>query len=173
MDSNSNQNVEVISSQSESYNDGITRLTKETKNLELSIDNLRKELNDSKKDYIVFLGIFATIIAYLTIQIRVLESVNNFHLLIGLSSFILFGLLLFNLCLNYLVKQNSTWWDFINPVFIMTILLGLFSVYCFYSYSKDKVEKSSYTQEKIITQGTNTQQQKEKKATKFRDSGAT
>jgi hypothetical protein len=98
------------------------------------VADLKTELKDSKKDYIIFLGLFASLIAYLTIEIQILKNVTDFFLLLGLSTFLLSGLLLFSLSLNHLVKESTSWKELGNPVFIIILVLAIISSFCFYKH---------------------------------------
>lgn len=111
----------------------IEDLDKKIKSSNKSLSQFEKELKESKKDYIVFLGLFASIITYLTVEIQILKSVSDFFLLIGLSVFILSGLLIFSLTLNYLAQEsNSPKVFFKNPVFWIAFVLFFGSIVCFY-----------------------------------------
>lgn len=108
-----------------------------TNQLEKKIQDLERNIEESKKDYIIFLGLFASLITYLTIEIQILKSATDFSLILGLSTFTLAGLLLFNLCLNYLAKESISYKNFFcNPITTVALLLWICSGICFYFHFK-------------------------------------
>ena len=110
------------------------------KNLIKAEKELKEDVSTAKKDFIIFLGLFASLITYLSVQIQILNSVKNIYALVGLSLFTLAAILLFNLTLNNIAKDKLRWRDFINPIFFMLyIFLGLSSASFYIEYESTSI----------------------------------
>lgn len=103
-------------------------------------EEIRKELADSKKDFITIFGIFASFVVFLSIEIQVFKTVSEFWLLMGLSSFILASVLLFALATQQVAKSNLNSRDFLNPV---TILIAVFLFFSFLFFWMNTLEEKS------------------------------
>lgn len=92
----------------------------ETKN---ETERLNHLVNDLKKDYLTILGIFVSLITFVSVEIQILKEVKNPSLLIGLSSLMIGGLLLFAMTLVNFVKANNDWSNIWTPLVLTPLLL--------------------------------------------------
>jgi hypothetical protein len=99
-------------------------------------NELRDEVRESKKDFLVMFGIFASFVTFLSVEIQIFKTLTSFWLLIGLSSFLLAGILIFALTLGNIAKNRNEWKDFYSPTFIILYILLIFSFISFYIYLK-------------------------------------
>lgn len=100
-------------------------------------NKLESKLEESKRDFITILGIFASFFIFVSAEFQILKTINNIWLLLGLSSFLLSGILLFALVLTNIVRDKFQWKDFKNPVFVLIFLLFLITVVFFFIYAND------------------------------------
>jgi len=98
-------------------------------------NKLESKLEESKKDFITILGIFASFFIFVSVEFQILRTVTNIWLLLGLSSFLLSGILLFALVLTNIVRDKSQWKDFFNPVFVFILALFLLTTLFFVRYA--------------------------------------
>lgn len=103
-------------------------------NTRLQIDQIKEARNDIinlRKELMVMVGIFASFITFLSVQLQLLQSVKNFWLLLGLSIFVLAGILLFAISLKTLALDQKNWW---NPPTVIACILLLLSFVAFFVY---------------------------------------
>ncbi|MBI2590968.1 MAG: hypothetical protein HYW33_03820 [Candidatus Blackburnbacteria bacterium] len=98
-------------------------------------NKLESKLEESKKDFITILGIFASFFIFVSAEFQILRTVTDIWLLLGLSSFLLSGILLFAMVLTNIVRDKFQWKDFFNPVLILILILFLVTVLFFERYA--------------------------------------
>jgi len=98
-------------------------------------NKLESRLEESKKDFITILGIFASFFIFVSAEFQILRTVTDIWLLLGLSSFLLSGILLFAMVLTNIVRDKFQWKDFLNPVLILVLILFLITVLFFGRYA--------------------------------------
>jgi|WetSurMetagenome_2_1015567.scaffolds.fasta_scaffold454892_2 hypothetical protein len=93
---------------------------------------VRNEMNEARKEYLNYIGIFVAFITFFSIEIQILKAATSPYQLFGLSSFMLGGILLFiSLLINVAQKTNGWKQIFGNPIFVISlvcIVLGV--VFC-------------------------------------------
>ncbi len=91
-------------------------------------------------NFITIFGIFVSFLGFFAFEIQILKSVSDFWLLLGLSSFLLGGMLAFSYSLVNLAKDKMTWEGLWNPITMFIGIFLLISLISFstYSYKQDK-----------------------------------
>lgn len=101
------------------------------------INSLKCELTNERLNNITIFGIFASLVTFLSVDIQIFKYIDNFWVLIGLTSFIASLMLLFVFCIHSIARNKLTWRDFFStPIFGLFLLFFLFSVMIFLLNSK-------------------------------------
>lgn len=89
------------------------------------LENSVNEIKDIKKDFMVVVGIFAAVVAFLTVEAKIFESAKTSSQAFGLSCFIIAGLLSFLLLLKSTLTNSllDAWKMMLHPVVPLIILL--------------------------------------------------
>src|SRR6185295_4167695 len=87
------QEIKTDSSVFEKKNPQISQYDIESLSKEFKL--LKKQTENLKKDFLVFIGIFVAFITYISVEIKVLQNASDIFTLVGLSSFFLSSVLLF------------------------------------------------------------------------------
>ncbi len=106
------------------------RLTIEERTIsnERNIQNLEQKLENERLNSITIFGIFASLVTFLSVEIQVFKFIENFWLLIGLSSFLVSSLLLFVFSIHLIIRDKLKFKDFFgNPVFFIFLVFLIFS----------------------------------------------
>jgi len=126
------QEIKTDSSVFEKKNPQISQYDIESLSKEFKL--LKKQTENLKKDFLVFIGIFVAFITYISVEIKVLQNASDIFTLVGLSSFFLSSVLLFAFFLNNLVKEKDRFHILISPTFMLIAFFLLISFYCFYQH---------------------------------------
>jgi len=106
-------------------------------NHSIAIERLKQDLTNERLNNITIFGIFASLVTFLSVEIQVFKYIDNFWLLIGLSSFFVSSLLLFVFSIHSIAREKLRWRDFIStPIFFLFMLFLLFSFVIFILNSK-------------------------------------
>lgn len=112
-------------------------LEQQTQSNTKDIEKLRQELTNERLNNITIFGIFASLVTFLSVQIQLFKNLDNFWLVIGLTSFLAGCLLLFVFCIHSIARDKLKWRDFLSsPIFFIFLLFLSFSFAIFLLNSK-------------------------------------
>ncbi|HLD31317.1 MAG TPA: hypothetical protein VJB37_00245 [Patescibacteria group bacterium] len=104
---------------------------------EEDIKKLKQDLTNERLNNITIFGIFASLVTFFSIEIQVFKNIENFWLLIGLTSFLVSSMLLFVFSLQSIIRDRMNWKDFFKtPIFWIFLLFLIFSFVIFILNSK-------------------------------------
>ncbi len=95
-------------------------------------ENIKREGQDIKKDFIIIFGLFASFVTFLSIEVQIFKNKENVSELIGISSITLAFILFFAIVINNITRENNNWKDFFKPSqFFISIflLIGFYFLY--------------------------------------------
>lgn len=97
-------------------------------------DNARllEEIQNAKKDFIAIFGIFAAILIFLSIEVKIFDQPLRMPQIMGVSFFFLSALLVFALGIRSILTEKNNWKEFTKPAFIFAVVLLIISLECFY-----------------------------------------
>ncbi len=107
------------------------KLGKKMKDLEIQIEDVKREIDKSKISFIEFCGIFVAIFTFISVDVQILKTISNMHQLMGFV-FIFAALLMgFILILDYLInnERNIQKFIIITISLVIFIVIGLFSIF--------------------------------------------
>src|SRR5438132_1658248 len=85
-----------------------------------------KNLERIKEEFIGIFGLFAALLIFSSVEIRIFSTVTSFSLILGISSFFISSLMLFVLTLNNLIHTKDRR-DYASAAFIIAL--------CFFALS--------------------------------------
>lgn len=116
----------------------IPSIAEETRNNTKNINKIEERLNSERLNSITIFGIFASLVTFLSVEIQIFKNIENFWILIGLTSFLVSSLLLFVFSINSIIKDRLKFKDFFNnPIFLIFVFFLFFSFLMFSLNSKD------------------------------------
>ncbi len=92
-------------------------------------ENIKKEGQDVKKDFIIIFGLFASFVTFLSIEVQIFKNKEIVSELIGISSMTLAFILFFAIVINDITRENNTWKDFFKPIQIFMLVFLLIGLY--------------------------------------------
>lgn len=121
--------------------------------VKIEIEKLRETLTASS---ISTLGIFASIVTFLLVEIQILKNICDFSKLLGFSSFILGALLSFIVILQHIIGSNKRTTQR-QSTFLILLLLFLFgfSIFSMYRSSDEFTCKLTHLNEEFEKLGVN------------------
>ncbi len=97
---------------------------------------VEKDLNIISKslraDFMIIFGLFASVITFLTVEIKLFQITTRFSMLVGTSLFILGAMLLFAFTLRSIIEDRSLKQVIKSPLLIIIGVVLLGSEACFY-----------------------------------------
>ena len=92
------------------------------------LEKIANEIEDVKKDFMLIVGIFASVVAFLTVEAKIFDPMNSQAQNLGFSCFILAGLLAFLLLLRSTLSSSvkDAWKMLLYPV--SWLILGLMTL---------------------------------------------
>jgi len=85
-----------------------------------------------RQDFMIIFGLFASIIAFLTIEVSIFQNATRFSLLIGTSLTLLGSMIFFIFALKNTLKDDPRASDYFkNPLFYMIIAIFVAAGICF------------------------------------------
>jgi len=90
-----------------------------------------EEAKHVKEEFIGIFGLFAAILIFSSVEVRVFSTTTRFSLILGISSFFISSLMLFVLTLHNIIHGKRVR-DYKSMAFILSILVFIFSMQCFY-----------------------------------------
>ena len=131
-----------VSTDSLMVNPGGTRLSmetiaEETRSNTKNLEKFEERLNNERLNSITIFGIFASLVTFLSVEIQIFKTIENFWLLIGLTSFLVSSLLLFVFSVHAIARDRLRFKDFfVNPIFWIFLLFLFFSFTIFFLNAK-------------------------------------
>jgi len=98
---------------------------------------LKVEVQDIKKDFLIIFGLFASFVTFISINVQVFKNAENIVELIGVISISLSFIIFFALVINNVVKQQLEWSDLKKPVYIINLVFLILGV-VFIAYGENK-----------------------------------
>lgn len=91
-----------------------------------------KEVQNAKKDFIAIFGLFAAVLIFLSIEVKIFDQSQRMATTMGISFFFLSALLIFTLAVRNVYTDKDEWKDFLKPAVIFAIVFLVISLECFY-----------------------------------------
>lgn len=88
-------------------------------------DEVKKEGQEIKKDFLTIFGLFASFVTFLSIEVQVFKNKDNVLELIGITSISLSFVMFFALVINDIAKDKSEWKDFRKPTYVMNSIFAI------------------------------------------------
>ncbi|PJA87071.1 MAG: hypothetical protein CO141_01455 [Candidatus Moranbacteria bacterium CG_4_9_14_3_um_filter_42_9] len=130
LESKNNQNI--VQDQGDKYT-----LEEQTDNNTKEIERLKRELSNERFNTITIFGVFASLVTFFSVEIQIFKNIENFWLLIGLTSFLVSSLLLFVFSIHAIVRDKLKWRDFFTtPIFWIFLMFLIFAFTIFFLNSK-------------------------------------
>ena len=152
----SKQNDERIEEGSEQ----VTSFFKLDKKGEKQIKNLLQkelkiEVQDIKKDFLIIFGLFASFVTFISINVQAFRNSVNLVEIVGVISISLSFIIFFALIINTVVKKELEWADLKKPIYIINLTFLIIGVaFIAYGESKNKNIIEELDQ-RIVTDGLN------------------
>lgn len=93
--------------------------------LEKKLEKIEENLERSKSDLILILGVFVALVTYFGLEIQVFKDMHNSFLIVGISFFFMASILLFILMLKTIVSKKEK--ISCREIILFCILAVLFS----------------------------------------------
>ncbi|MDN4165865.1 hypothetical protein QWY31_10140 [Cytophagales bacterium LB-30] len=94
---------------------------------------LKVEVQEIKKDFLIIFGLFASFVTFISINVQVFKNNDNTLELIGICSISLSFIIFFALIINGIVKQQLEWSDLKRPSYIINLtflIIGVVFIAC-------------------------------------------
>lgn len=98
---------------------------------------LKVEVQEIKKDFLIIFGLFASFVTFISINVQVFRNNDNTLELLGICSLSLSFIIFFALIINSIVKQELVWSDFRRPTYIINLIFLIIGV-IFITYSEKR-----------------------------------
>ena len=102
------------------------------KMMEPEINKLKGDIENSKKDLVTVLGIFASFITFVSVEFQLLKSIENISDYISLTLLLLSAMLMFVFGLKTLINDDIGKDFYKKPLFVISVSLMFLSI-IFYS----------------------------------------
>lgn len=112
-------------------------------------EEIKKESQDTKKDFLTFFGLFASFVTFLSIEVQLFKNNSNTYELIGVSSISLAFVMFFALILNDISKGVREFSDLKKPAYIINTLFLFAGVACLFMGSSHEKNISTEMQKNI------------------------
>lgn len=104
-----------------------------TRDIEDLLDQL-EDLKKVKEEFLAIFGLFAALLIFSSVEIKIFSDTTPFSLVLGISSFFVSSLMLFVLTLNNIVHSRK-WRDYRSAAFLIAVVFFVFSMECFYFHT--------------------------------------
>jgi hypothetical protein len=102
--------------------------------LDAHANAVKQELLSERSNTLTIFGVFASLVTFFSIEIQVFKNIDNFWLIIALTSFLVSSFLLFVFSIHAIAQKDLKWGSFFkNPVFTIFLIFLIFSFVIFYS----------------------------------------
>lgn len=105
-----------------------------------------KEVQNAKKDFIAIFGLFAAVLIFLSLEVKIFDQPQRMSMTMGISFFFLSALLIFTLAVRNIYTDKNEWKEFLKPAFILAIVILIISLECFYwgTHTDTKTHRPQY-----------------------------
>ncbi|GEM_PF-2968216 len=103
---------------------------KDTAKIDDLLDKVDK-LEHVKEEFIGIFGLFAALLIFTSVEVKIFQEVTKFSLILGISTFFISSLMLFVLTLNNIIRSKD-YRDYKSAAFVLCIFFFLFSMECFW-----------------------------------------
>lgn len=125
-------------------------------------DEVKKEGQEIKKDFLTIFGLFASFVTFLSIEVQVFKNKDNVFELIGITSISLSFVMFFALVINDIAKDKSEWKDFQKPTYIFNAFFALMGMIFLYIGGTSSIHRIDSVERQIKSDSTkNSLQNKE------------
>ena len=115
--------------------------TRELERHNKEMERIRQDLSNERLNIITIFGTFAALVTFFSVEIQAFKYIDNFWLLIGLSSFLVSSLMLFSLSLHAIIRDRLKWKDFLSsPIFWILVIFLILAGIAFFIASKGTIE---------------------------------
>jgi hypothetical protein len=129
----------VMSGSSREYESKSSNKPKLSENISKALtqyDDMSKELSNIRRDFITVFGVFASFVTFLSVEIQIFKTINSFWLLIGLSSFLMSGILSFSFALSSFGKGKNEWKELNSPFTLLIFVFVIIAIFGFFEHSR-------------------------------------
>jgi len=116
-----------------------------TTELNSSVESLKseikKESQETKKDFLIIFGLFTSFVAFLSIEVQVFKNKDNVFEIIGISTISLSLIIFFALIITSIAKEKGEWKDFIKPAYIINFVFTIIGVVFLYFGGKSSISR--------------------------------
>ncbi len=83
-------------------------------------------LDNVKEEFLGIFGLFAALLIFTSVEVKVFQDVTRFSLIVGISSFFVATLMLFVLTLNNVIHRRA-WSDFWSAASVLSVIFLVIS----------------------------------------------
>ena len=87
------------------------------------IDNLKKEAQKIREDFLIIFGLLAAVIAFLTAEVQAFKELTSFAYLVGFSAFLVAAILSFVVGLQVIVRSGKNIFNYWPTLVVIAIFL--------------------------------------------------
>jgi hypothetical protein len=104
----------------------------ELKKVKRDIARTLDEVQNAKKDFIAIFGLFAGVLIFLSLEVKLFDQTQRMATTMGISFFFLAALLIFALGVRSVFSDKNNWKEFTKPAFVFALVFLVISLECFY-----------------------------------------
>lgn len=117
-------------------------------------DEVKKEGQEIKKDFLTIFGLFASFVTFLSIEVQVFKNKDNVFELIGITSISLSFVMFFALVINDIAKDKSEWKDFQKPTYIFNAFFAVMGMIFLYIGGTSSIHRIDNIERQIKSDST-------------------
>ena len=117
-------------------------------------DEVKKEGQEIKKDFLTIFGLFASFVTFLSIEVQVFKNKDNVFELIGITSISLSFVMFFALVINDIAKDKSEWKDFLKPTYIFNAFFAVMGMIFLYIGGTSSIHRIDNVEKQIKSDST-------------------
>lgn len=103
---------------------------------DLSTKVIEEEVKKLRGEFILIFGLFASLVAFLAIEVNIFKYASRLSAVMGISFFFLSAIMMFVLALKNITEDRNKLKDYWNAVFILSAIFLAASIACFWWYVK-------------------------------------
>lgn len=121
--------LQIEGASKEDLKEEVSKLTQKIEQVKTDISITKDNLTSN---FVTILGIFASIVTFLLIEIQILKNICDYWRLIGFSAFILGGLLSFIGLLHYVITPDpNESYKLKSSLSVITLVIIIFAIFVF------------------------------------------
>lgn len=98
----------------------------------VDINHTLDEVQNAKKDFIAIFGLFAAVLIFLSLEVKIFDQSQRIATTMGISFFFLSALLTFVLAIRSIYTEKNSWREFTKPAFVFALIFLIIALECFY-----------------------------------------